>query len=82
TNWFPQTLRGGLEGFSKSSGGPGAFELRGLFKAAGAWWAYGAIRKAGGASEGALFRAPDGLEWSRVLTGFETTSNLPPFWYG
>lgn len=80
--WFPQSVRGGLEQYVKSSGGSGAFELRGLFRAAGAWWAYGAIRKSGGASEGALFRAVDGMEWSRVSTGFEATSNRPPFWYG
>jgi hypothetical protein len=81
-SWFPQKVRGGLEQFTKSVGGNGAFDLRGVFNSAGAWWAYGAIRKAGGASEGALFRAMDGMEWSRVLTGFETTSNRPPLWYG
>lgn len=77
--WAPQKVYGDLSAFTKSSGGPGAFELFGLLRVANAWWAYGAIWKSSGQNEGALFRSLDGWEWTRVLTGFESSGTVPSY---
>lgn len=77
--WHDVPIRGDLAAYTKSSGGPGAFEPKGILRFGSAWYVFGGIWTSATVNQGGVFRSEDGRTWNRVTISYDTVTPTAGF---